>query len=345
MRANRSSRWALRRGQRLARSGKLDKALAAFDAAAASGDPQLLIHHALTLARAGRGDAAVESSARAAAAAPDDAVPAMFHAYLLLRLGRTAEAGLELKRAASHSPANPTVRSLAAARDILCGRTAEGCRSLLAGPRTENMDILAWILAVVERKLFEAAGTDTGALPPGTGAAAPQAAAEPAPGLSADACARRGRKLLDASKPKAAVQYLARAAELRPDDADVRAMLGAALFEVGEFDRAATELAAAPQKGPLAGVAQFYRSATAYRLGHYEDALGLLDAIQLTGDAFFYKEWCSYVRGMTLVALDRVDEAVGHLAVFIDVEPGAVERRLTKAVELLTEAQACSTLS
>ncbi len=343
MRATRSSRWALRRGQRLARSGKLDDALAAFDAARDSGDPRLVIQHALTLARAGRGDAALEVVSRATAAAPGDAVAAMFHAYLLLRLGRTMDAGSELERAAKHSPTNPTIRSLAAARDILSGCVAEGCRKLLTGPRTENLDILAWILALVEQKLFEVRGTDTGALPPEPAdAAKPEAVSEPAPGLSADACAKRGRKLLEANKPKAAAKYLARAAELRPDDADVRAMLGAALFEAGEFSRAAAELAAAPQKGPLAGVAQFYRAAAAYRLERFDETLALLDTISLTGDGFFYKEWCSYVRGMTLAALGRVDEAAEHLAAFIDVEPDVVERRLTKAVQLLAEVGTCS---
>ena len=346
MKANRSTRWALRRGQRLARSGKLDAALVVFDAVRDSADPRLPLQHALTLARAGRWDAALEASARAVAAAPNDAVPAMFHAYLLLRLGRIAEAGPELERAARHLPANPVVCSLTAARDILSGHVAEGCRALLAGPRTENLDILAWILAVVERKMFEVAGTNTGALPPNHGGAPePETGSAPRPGLSADACAKRGRKLIKAGRSKAATKYLARAAELRPDDADARAMLGATLFEAGEFDRAAAELAAAPQKGPLAGVAQFYRAATAYRLGRFDEALALLDTISLTGDAFFYKEWCSYVRGMTLVALGRVDEAAGCLGVFIDVEPEVVERRLTKAAELLTEVQQCSTLS
>ena len=340
----RSSRWALTRGQKLARAGKLEDALAAFETAGDSSDPHVLLHHALTLARAGRGDEAVGKSAQAAAAAPDDVVPAAFNAYLLLRFGALDAAEAELERAGKLSASNPIVPSLGGALAILRGRAADGCEALLAGPMTDNLEILGWVLAIVERAVFEAVGTDSGAIPPEPekGAKRDVPPAE-VPALSARAASKKGQRLLEAGKPKSAVKYWEHAVSKKPDDADQRALYGAALFEAGEFERAEAELARAPEKGPLCGVAQFYRAANAYRLGRYDTVLQLLDSLPLVGDAFFYQEWCDYLRGMTLVAMGRTDAAAGHLAVFIDTEPGVVARRLKKAITLLGEDEPCST--
>ena len=65
----------------------------------------------------------------------------------------------------------------------------------------------------------------------------------------------------------------------------------------------------------------------------------------MTGDAVLYAEWFDYIRGMTLVALDRADEAAGHLAAFLDTEPALLQRRLKKALEILAEEDECSTPS
>jgi len=342
----RSSRWALRRGQRLARAGKLDASLAAFGTAGDTNDFQLLTHHALTLARAGQGDAALERSATAAAAAPDDVVPAVFNAYVMLRSGRLDEAKGELDRAAKLSPRNPIVHSLSAVVDMLAGKLVQGCEKLLAGAVTDNLEMLGWILAVIERKVFERVGTDSGAIPPDV-EGGPKADVTPSsiPDLSVRACAKRGERLLESGKPKKALKYLERAVQLKPDDAAHRAMYGAALFEASEFERAEAELVAAPKKGPLAGVAQFYHAANAYRLDQYETALELLDTLPMVGDVFLFSEWCDYIRGMALVALDRTGEAAPHLAAFIDSEPAVVERRLKKAIAIFRESDPCSTQS
>jgi tetratricopeptide (TPR) repeat protein len=337
---------ALRRGQKRTRAGNTERALSAFEAAGDRPDHRLGVQHALALARAGRREAAVAKAAAAAEAAPDDAVPAVFHAYLLLRLGRLKPAGEELERAARLSPGNPIVATLTAALDLLEGHAADACRKLLDGPVTDNIEMLAWVLAIVERKIFEAVGTDSGAIPPDNPEA--EKADQPpasAPHGSAGACARRGQKLLEKGKPRSASRFLARAVELKPDNADNRATYGAALFESGEFPEADAQLAAAPEDGPMAGVARFYRAAAAYRLGRYDDALEMLDNLPLTGDAFFFGEWRDYIRGMTLVALDRTDEAGEYLAEFINAEPSVLERRLNKAVEILGEPVPCSTQS
>jgi len=327
--------WALGRGQKLARAGKTDEALATFESETASGNYRLLIHHALTLARAGQADKALEQSAAAAAAAPEDGLPAVFNTYLLLRSGRLEQAEAELNRAKGLLPLNPIVSSLSAALDILRGNAVDGCTRLLEGPLTDNLDILGWIMAVVERRIFEAAGTDSGAIPPENERAPDDRPPDAVPELSAGAYSRKGQDLLEKGRPKSALKYLARAAELNPDDPALHATYGAALFEAGEFERAKTALARVPAKGPLAGVAQFYRAAAAYRLGEYEAALHLLDTLPRTGDVVLYLEWCDYIRGMTLVALGRPVEAAKHLAAFIDVEPGVAPRRFAKALELL----------
>ena len=337
---------ALRRGQKLARLGRLGESLVAFDAAGDSNDVQLLVQHALILARAGQMEAALEKSAKAVALARDDVVPAVFNAYLMLRSGRLDEADGELQRAAKLSPENPIVPSLSAALDILRGSPAKGCRRLLAGPVTDNLDILGWALATVERTVFEAVGTDSGAIPPDVeGGEESDKPPDAVPAQSAGACAKRGEKLLEAGKPRTAAMYLERAVELKPDDAERRAVYGAALFEAGEFERAEAQLAQAPTKGAMSGVAQFYRAATAYRLGQYERALELLDTLPVTGDAFLYREWFDYVRGMAVMALGRTDEAAGYLALFLDVEPELLERRLKKAIQILAESEPCSTSS
>jgi len=343
----RSSGWALWKGQTLARAGKTGESLVAFNAAGASDDPRLLVQHALALARAGQSNAALEKSARAVAQAPDDAVPAVFNAYLLLRSGRTEPAVEELRRAAILSPKNPMVPSLSAAVDILAGRLADGCERLLGGPRTDNLEVLGWILAAVERQIFERVGTDSGAIPPDSerseGHDKPP---ETIPNLSARACAKRGQRHLEAGRPRTAAVYLARAVEGKPDDAaDQRAMYGAALFESGQFEPAEAELAQAPEDGPLADVARFYRAANAYRLGDSERAIELLDAVGMAGDMFLYQEWADYIRGMALVALGRTDRAAAPLAAFIDAEPTLIEQRLKKAIEIGRKDEPCSTQS
>jgi len=341
-----STSRALKRGQRLARAGKPGDALAAFDAAGDNDDFQLLVQHALALARAGQTGAALERSAKAAAAAPGDVVPAVFNAYLMLRAGRLDAAEAEIDRAAKLSPANAIAPTLGAALDVLRGRAAEGCTKLLEGPVTDNLEILGWTLAIVERAIFERVGTNSGAIPPedehDKEAGHPPDAV---PERRARWCARRGEKLLEAGKPRTALKYIARAVELEPDDAGHRATYGAALFEAEHFERAEAELSRAPQKGPVAGVAQFYRAANAYRLGRFETVIELLDTLPMTGDAVLYAEWFDYIRGMALVALGRTDEAAGHLAAFLDTEPALLQRRLNKALEILSEEDECSTPS
>jgi len=343
-------RW-LRRGQRLARRGDVKESLSAFEAGTASDDPRVLVQHALALARAGDGDAAIAKAAQAATLAPDDAVPVFFRAYLMLRFGRVEGAEAELDRARKLSPDNAIGPTLAGSLDVLRGNVADGCRRLLAGPMTDNLEILGWILAVVEARIFERAGTDSGAIPPEEarrdqaprrhgelGADDTQARNQKAEtrNPSARACARRGQRLLEAGRPGDALPYLTRASELKPDDEDVRVMYGSALFEAGEFVRAEAVLSRAPSKGPLAGVAQFYRALNAYRLGKYEAALGLLDTLPQTGDVVLYREWFDYLRGMALVALGRAAEAAPHLAAYIDTDPALVARRLKKAIEVVS---------
>jgi tetratricopeptide (TPR) repeat protein len=343
-----TSRQALRRGQTLARANKLDDALAAFEAAGESDNPQLLIHHALTLARAGQADAALAKSAKAAAVAPDDVVPTVFNAYLMLRSARLDDAATELERARGLSPKNPLVPSLEAAHDVLSGRVVEGCEKLLAGPVTDNLDVLGWIVAAVETALFERAGLRAaeGTVPPD---AEHDRDGEPGPdkvaAQSARRCMSRGEKLLEAGCPQAAAAYLKRATDEKPGDVAARAMYGAALFEAGRFEQAEGQLSRVPKESPMAGVAQFYRAATAYRLGNHETALELLDTLPMKGDVFLYQEWCDYIRAMALLAAGRTDEAARHLAAFIDIEPDTVERRLKKTIELLREDDTCSTQS
>ena len=263
-------------------------------------------------------------------------VPALFHAYLTLRFGSPDQAAPEIERAAKLSRTNPIVPTLAAAAELLAGDPVKGCRQLLAGPLTDNLDILGWVLALVEHRIFEAVGTDSAAVPPESEHDLKHdTPPRKPPAGSAAAAARRGERLLESGRPHTALAYLERAATLKPKDPDIRAMYGAALFEAGQFDRAEEQLAAVPADGLLGGVAQFYRAANAYRLGRPETAIELLDSMPMTGDAFHYREWCDYVRGMALVAMGRPDRAAEHLAAFIDTEPALVERRLNKAVELL----------
>jgi tetratricopeptide (TPR) repeat protein len=336
----------LRRGQKLARAGKLDEALAAFDRAGEATDYRLHLHHALTLASAGRTDEAWKKSAQAVEAAPEDVVPMAFHAYLLLRNGRLDDATATLKRARELPAENPLVPSLEAACDVLAGQVAEGCSKLLAGPVTDNLNVLGWILATVEAALFRTVGVRAaeGTVPPETerrGDAAPDS--DEVARLSPKRCLSRGEKAIESGRPHQAVAYLERAAAALPEEMSCQTMYGAALFECEQFEASEATLAKVPSDSPMAGVAQFYRAAASYRLGRYETALELLDTLPMKGDVFFYQEWFDYIRAMALVALGRTDAAVKHLAAFIDIEPETVERRLKKAVALLKENTPCST--
>ena len=64
------------------------------------------------------------------------------------------------------STANPMTGTLEAAVQLLRGETVAACERLLGEPMTDNLEILGWLLAVIERKIMDAVGTDSGALPP-----------------------------------------------------------------------------------------------------------------------------------------------------------------------------------
>ena len=326
----------LRRGQKLARAGRTDEALAAF-AEPDSDDPRLLTQHALALARAGRIEEAVARVDHAESAAPDNPVPALFGAYLKIRQGDDEEAANSLRRAEELAPDNPLVPTLSAARRIVTGRVIEGCMRLLLGPITDNLEVLGWVLARVEQALFEAVGTDSNAIPPDPPASKPDEPPDDLSDVPFSKCVQRGEHLLETGRPKSAAAYLLRAIEEKPDDLTVRGLCGAALAECGRFREARVRLEGVPQDSPLGDVAQLYRAAVAYRLGDYERALTLVDTLPMEGDVFLFQEWCDYIRGMILVALGRIDEAALHLAVFLDAEPDLLKKRLTIAIKLLGE--------
>lgn len=341
-----STHSTLRRAQKLERRGRVDDALATFEESD-SGDPRLLVQHALALARAGRGEEAVRKIDRARAAAPDDAVPALFAAHLTLRFGEGDAAGDALRRAEELAPRNPIVPTLRAAEAIVRGQVREGCEALLAGPVTDNLEILGWVLARVESELFKAVGSDSGAVPPEPETPRRDEPPDDLSGVSVAKCMRRGERLLETGRPKSAAAHLARAMEKKPDAPALRVLYGAALAESGRFQEADAQLRQVPSDSPLGDVGQLYRAAVAYRLGQYDTALELLDTLPTGGDVFLYQEWCDYIRGMILVALGRTGEAAGHLARFLDVEPGLLDRRLGKAIDILgkQKEEPCSTPS
>jgi tetratricopeptide (TPR) repeat protein len=411
MSATRSPISALKHGQACVRAGRLDNGLAAFEAAGETRHPHLLLHHGLTLLRAGRGDEAAAKLAAAAASAPKDVVPAVFHAYVLLRTKQLDAAREALDRARSLSDENPLVPTLTAALDIFEGRVAEGCRTLLDGPVTDNLDVLTWILAGVERRMFEAVGPEaaSGILP-----AEPSPDDEPPESVdlnSAEACGRIAEGAAESACPKAATVYAERAVELEPDSARWRTLYGGALFDSGRFEEAQAQFDAARFRragrmerlgsalahrlrgrrfagllagliaplwgwrsfwrhvsqtqrregvGTLAAISRvrakardealarksfrplwhLYRAANGYRLGRFDDALKTIDSMPDAGDAILYQELRDYIRGMVLVALNRLDEAAVHLGRYIDSDLQLVQRRLTRAVEVFGPADA-----
>jgi tetratricopeptide (TPR) repeat protein len=405
MTATRSSTVALKDGQALVRAGKLAAALDAFRSAGETDHPHVLLHHGLALLRAGDGDGAVDQLAAAVAAAPGDVVPAVFHAYVLLRAGRLDEAADALERAQTLSRENPLVPSLEAALDILQGRVADGCRRLLDGPLTDNLGVLSWIVAALERRLFEAVGPDAaaGILPAESN---PKDDPPDEAGLnSAEACGRMAENAAESACPRTAAVFAARAVELDPASARWRTLYGGALFDSGRFEDAREQLDAARFRGgdrverlrtalrhrlrgrPLAGLRavllapvwswrsfwrdvartrrrdgvgtfaaisrvrarardesfarksyrplwHLYRAANSYRLGRFDEALATIDAMPAVGDAILYQELRDFIRGMVLVALDRVNEAADHLGRYIDTDLRLVQRRLQRGIEI-----------
>ena len=329
-----STRRALRRGQLLAKSGRVDEALSTF-ASAIEEDAQLLVHHALTLARAGRMNEALEKSARAAGLG--DEGTARFHAYLLLRAGKAREGETALKKAQALAPSHPLVLTLTAALELIEGRAVEACKKLLAGPVSDNLELLGWILALVEERIYQKQGPDSDVLPPEPQSKVPDEPLEVPTRLSNRAATRKGSNALEAGRPKTAMKFLEHATTLKPDDTDARALLGAALFEAHDFERAEATLALVPCDAPLGGVAQFYRAANAWRLGKNELALELVDSLPERGDVVLYRDWFDLIRGLALAALGRTDEAANKLASFINTEPGFFEKRLKKAMEVFGE--------
>ncbi|MFW6158149.1 MAG: tetratricopeptide repeat protein, partial [Planctomycetota bacterium] len=216
----------LRRAQKLERSGRLDEALAAFEESD-SDDPRLQVQHALALGRADRGEDAVRKIQRARSADPDHPVPALFGAYLALRFGKPDAAGEALRRAEELAPQNPIAPTLRAAEAIVRGGVREGCEALLAGPVTDNLEVLGWVLARVEAELLRAVGSDSGAIPPEPETPRRDEPPDDLSGVSAAKCMRRGERLLETGRPKSAAAYLARAMENKPDEPTPRVLYGA----------------------------------------------------------------------------------------------------------------------
>jgi Flp pilus assembly protein TadD len=83
----------------------------------------------------------------------------------------------------------------------------------------------------------------------------------------------KGYRLLQAGHPHAAVVVLERAAAAEPEKGSIREALGRALFNVGQWERAADEFAKAVEIDPVNDYAHFGLGLACARIGDRSRAL------------------------------------------------------------------------
>lgn len=150
-------------------------------------------------------------------------------------------------------------------------------------------------------------------------------------GSSAGIYVQRGRKSLQANRFDDAIQALQLAQEVRPDDPDVRRLLGTALGRVGRFDEALAEFDHAARLG-LQGAADHLNWGNVFlgkgdrerAISHYREALRI--------DPRFID--AHFNLALTLERIGKRREAIEHYQRVVAADPQhPAARRLKKLVD------------
>jgi len=323
------------RGQRQRRAGQHTDAVDTLARAAerAPDSPHVTLHHALALADAGQPEPALAALAHAAERWPHNPVFPLFRGALLVEGGQLAEGSAALAAARKLSPHN----RLAAAYDALVamrqGHVDQALRRLGASGFSDNARALAAILAEVEAELFRHLGPNTDGQPVRRTDLPP-----PSRRLRRKSAARLaalGAMWLERGDPLTAWQLLTLAAEKNPSEPEVFAHLGAACYDLGEFDQAIAHLNRVGSWSKMLDMAMLHRGAALYKLGRFDEALDALEAARKADEMGNFTTWIQFLLGRTLVALGRADEARPHFRRFIDLEGDMAIGRLRQARELL----------
>jgi len=199
-------------GRTMARVPDWESDLTLFTATTAASPASAKAHYNLgvALAEAGRTDEALAEYLASIRIRDDDPAPQRNAGLLLARMGRYAEALPHLEKAVRYEPVPPEALVALGVVSTQLGRPAQAERA------------------------FRAALSETGA----------------APATRRDAAYDLGTLLLAAGRAGEAIDPLAEARRLDPDDADLRYQLGLARLEAGQPELAIPELRAALELSP-----------------------------------------------------------------------------------------------
>ena len=323
------------RGQRQRHAGQHAEAAATLGQAAerAPDSPHVALHHALALADAGQLGQALAALGHAAGRWPQNPVFPLFRGALLVESGRFGEADHALAAARTLSPHNRLTDAYEALVAMRRGEVGAALRRLGAAGFTDNPRALAAILAEVESELFRQFGPDTDGRPPCREELPP-----PSPRLRRKSAARLaalGTARLDHGDPLTAWQLLSLAAEKNPSQPGIFAHLGAACYDLGEYEAALEHLDRVGSWSKLLDMARLHHGAALYKLARYGEALDALLAARQADELGNYATWIEFCLGRTLVAVGRCDEARAHFRAFIGLEGDVAIARLRQARELL----------
>ncbi len=150
-------------------------------------------------------------------------------------------------------------------------------------------------------------------------------------GCSAGIYAQRGRKSLLVNRFDEAIQAFRLAQEVRPDDPDIRRLLGTALGRVGRFDEALAEFDNAARLGPPGADDYLNWGNIFLGIGDREQAIShFREALRI--DPSYIN--AHFNLGLTLERNGRRSEAIEHYQRVVAVDPEhSAARRLAKLVD------------
>ena len=150
-------------------------------------------------------------------------------------------------------------------------------------------------------------------------------------GASAGIYIQRGRKSLQASRFDEAIQTLRLAQEVRPDDPDVRRLLGTALGRVGRFDEALAEFDQAERLGPPGADDHLNWGNIFLGIGDREQAISHFQEALRIDPGFINAH---FNLALTLERIGRRPEAIEHYQRVVAADPKhRAARRLAKLVD------------
>ncbi|MCX8036361.1 MAG: tetratricopeptide repeat protein [Candidatus Sumerlaeia bacterium] len=313
----------LRRGHRAFRHGRIENAIAAFDAAVESAptDRRGLIQSALARLRTGDYPAARAAADVLAERFPDDPIAALFAGRILLECGDPKAAEPFLRRAVQAQPDNELAQQYLALCKLAQGNVAEAAAEMNHLGFAANADFLALFSHEVERRLVPAPPVSDAESPPPSAAVVTalqeqesRAAALPASWTGrlrrrriVAHLLRAGERAYDNGRFPDAMAIFEAASRLDPQSDFALLGVGLCALQMNRPNQAAEFLSLACRLRPHdSSLASHYADAL-YRAGQPEAALAVYEQIAPAGPDDFHAH---YGCGRSLTALGRKQDAI-----------------------------------